>query len=337
MEEALLQEMIRDREIAIEFLEKGIAFQDDRARRMKTRKEEFMQQKQKEHEEHRAELMQLWRDYDGLLCRYQEAKDELDAKRQQQLEQHQQQQQAADNSNNNNDDEGEAPQPVGLNILTYNEIMKSVVESGGVSSTEDGSSSTTTSSSTYVIRMQSQLCKAMHGMGIMETQRQLTKRQMEHILKKAKDVITEMVEQQSEVELQMVNELIVTDTSKREVDAKKTKQHKDFSKQKNDLMDKIERQFEEQAKNGNDDAGSAENDEEEEAAKEEIKEILQEGNAEMERLSKLNKEAEEKIEALKIKAAMAQGQDVVHDIVTSIAEEFAMDESGDEDSDGGSY
>jgi len=311
----LLQEMIRDREICIQFLEKKQAGQEERAKRLKKVHDEVSEAKLKDREAHRSELMQLWRNYDGLLCRYQDAKDELDTKRQQQQQ---------DNSE-------QGSRQIGPSIDAYTEIMKDVVMSAEKSPESSGSGD-----SNYVVRMQSQLCKAMHGMGVMETQRQMTKGQMEHIQKKAKDVVTDMVEEQSSVELKMVNDLIFADNSKREVDGKRTLQMETYSKQKHDLMEKIERQLDEA--NENDGDGDAENDEEEEEAKEELREVLQEGREEMERLKKLNKETEEKVEALKIKAAMAQGQDVVKDIVTSIEEEFAEREgSGDEESHDGSY
>ena len=309
MEKALLQEMIRDREICIQFLEKKLAGQEEKAKRLKKEHIETSGTKQKDREVHRSELMQLWKNYDRTLSRYQNRKDELDTRKQQQQ----------DTSN------GEGSQPIGPSLDTYIEIMKEVPFSEN-NGNED--------SSNYVVKMQSQLCKAMHGMGLMETQRQMTKRQTEHIQKKAKDVVTEMIEEQSNVELKMVNDLIFADNSKRDVDSKRSLQHKDYSKQKNDLMEKIERQLDEAIE----DDGEAESDEALEEAKEELKEVLQEGRQEMERIEKLNADAEEKMEALKIKAALAQGQDVVKDIVTSIEEEFAEREgSDDEGSDDGSY
>lgn len=301
-----MQEMIRDREICVQFLEKKLAGQEKKAERLKQEHGEILDTKQTDRDTRRAELMQLWKDYDGILSRYQDLKDELDARKQQQQQ-----------------DNGERSEPLGLNLDTYIEIMKNVP------SEENGSGD----SSNYVIKMQSQLCKAMHGMGVMETQRQMAKGQTELIQKKAKDVVTEMREEQSNVELKMVNDLIVADTSKREVDGKKSEQHQVYSKQKSDLMEKIERQLDEAIE----DDTNAENDEEIEEAKEELKEVLEEGKQEMERLEKANAEAAEKIEALKIKASLAQGQDVVKDLVTSIEEEFAQEESDDEGSDDGSY
>ena len=305
MEKALLQEMIRDREICIQFLEKRLAGQEEKATRLKKEHSDIAEKKQTDRDTRRAELMQLWKAYDGILSRYQDLKDELDARKQQQQT------------------NGESKESIGLGLDSYIEIMKNVP------SDQNGNGD----SSNYVVKMQSQLCKAMHGMGVMDTQRQMARGQTEHIQKKAKDVLTDMREEQSGVELKMVNDLIVADTSKREVDGKRSEQHEAYSKQKNDLMEKIERQLDEAIE----DDTNAENDEAVEEAKEELKEVLEEGRQEMERLEKMNAEAEEQIEALKIKASLAQGQDVVKDLVTSIEEEFAQEESDDEGSDDGSY
>lgn len=341
MEEALLNEMIRDREILIQFLKKKVAGQEKKAKSLGERLAETAETKHAKRTEHRAELMMLWKEYDGLLCRYQDAKDSLDSKRQLLLQQQLINKRKKEKHNNRNKTEADQQQQeeeepqIGPDIELYNEIMKDVVLEAN-----KASGKTSSNSSNYVVRMQSQLCKAMHGMGIMETQRQMTKGQMEQIQKKANDVLPEMIEEKSHVELKMVNDLIFADNGKREVESKRNLQHETFFKEKNDLMEKIERQIyeaEDEAKNnGNNDGDNDENDAaEEEAAKEELQGILQEGKTEMERLEKLIRDKESKVEELKISAAMAQGQDVVDDIVTSIAEEFADgDGSGDEGSEG---
>ena len=80
----MLQEMARDREICIRFLKKKLEGQDKKAKLLKKEFDEISERKEKEHEANRSQLMQLWKDYDGMLCRYQDAKDELDTRRQQQ-------------------------------------------------------------------------------------------------------------------------------------------------------------------------------------------------------------------------------------------------------------
>mmetsp|Transcript_20720 Transcript_20720/g.48758 ORF Transcript_20720/g.48758 Transcript_20720/m.48758 type:complete len:327 (-) Transcript_20720:426-1406(-) len=326
MEKALLQEMIRDREISIQFLEKKLEIYNDRANRLRQDQEEMVESKKTKREEHRAELMKLWKDYDGLLCRYQDARDALDTKKLQPQKKGKGGAAAGAGAQ-------QGQEPPGQFLEVYHEIMLDVV----IAADKDPLANGGADPNNQVVRMQAQLCKAMHGMGIMETQRQLTKGQVEQIQKKAKDVVPEMIEAKSHVELKMVNDLIFADNSKREIESKRNVQHETFSKERNDLMDKIERQIDEAINNENN-GDNAENDLEEEEAKEELQGILQEGREEMERLEKLIKDKEAKVEELKISAAMAQGQDVVDDIVTSIAEEFADgDGSGDDDSATGSY
>mmetsp|Transcript_49704 Transcript_49704/g.56235 ORF Transcript_49704/g.56235 Transcript_49704/m.56235 type:complete len:136 (+) Transcript_49704:701-1108(+) len=132
-----------------------------------------------------------------------------------------------------------------------------------------------------------------------------------------------MVEEKSQAELKLVNELIVADNLRQEVETKRKLQHDSFFKEKYDLMEKIERQN----KASNDSFDNEEVDNEEE--KEELRKILEQGKEEIKRLEHENKERTKELEALKEKAAIAQGQDVVDDIVTSIAEEFAEREDDD--------
>ena len=204
-----------------------------------------------------------------------------------------------------------------LGLHVYNEIMKSV-------------STAESNDSSYVLRMQAQLCKAMHSMGMVETQYQLTQTQQETLQKSLKDVKTDMIEEKTQVELKLMNDLVLADTSRREVEMKCKEITDKFISQKDDLMEKIERQNE-TSENGEEE----ESDDEEE--KEELKEILSQGREEIERLTKENKDEYEKLEALKQKVAVARGQDIVDEIVTSIAEEFKEreDAEGEDDDDGG--
>ena len=312
MEEDLLQEMIRDRELSITFSKKKISDQDEKDIRLRKQQIAIGLTVATNREEYRTELAALRQKYGEYLRQYHDTKDALDTKRQQQ----QQQQQNG----------GSTTKAPGLHV--YSEIMNAV--DTNASSGNAG----TDSSSNYVVRMQSQLCKAMHGMGIMETQLQLTRKQTELYRKKSKDVTTDMVEEKSQVELKIVNELIVADTSRQEVETKHKTQHDSFFKEKYDLLEKIERQNEQAAANNEDNSDDDDDEEEEDNPedKEELTGMLEHGKEEIVRLERENEETATKLEELKIKAAIAQGQDVVDDIVTSIAEEFAEQES-DDDSD----
>ena len=328
MEEDLLQEMIRDRELSITFSKKKISDQDEKDIRLRKQQIAIGLTVATNREEYRTELAALRQKYGEYLRQYHDTKDALDTKRQQQQQQQQNggQQQQQQNG-------GSTTKAPGLHV--YSEIMNAVdtnASSGNAASA--AAMAGTDSSSNYVVRMQSQLCKAMHGMGIMETQLQLTRKQTELYKKKSKDVTTDMVEEKSQVELKIVNELIVADTSRQEVETKHKTQHDSFFKEKYDLLEKIERQNEQAAANNEDNSDDDDDEEEEDNPedKEELTGMLEHGKEEIERLERENEETATKLEELKIKAAIAQGQDVVDDIVTSIAEEFAEQES-DDDSD----
>jgi hypothetical protein len=137
-----------------------------------------------------------------------------------------------------------------------------------------------------------------------------------------------MIEEKTQVELQLMNDLVLADTSRRDVESKCRQVTDKFVAEKDDLMDRIERQNE-TSENGEE----AESDDEEE--KDELKEILSQGREEIQRLEQGNKEECKILEALKQKVALARGQDIVDEIVTSIAEEFKEREEaeGDDDDD----
>lgn len=326
MEEDLLQEMIRDRETSITFIEKKIFDQDDKEKRLREHEIIATETVKKNREEYRTEQTVLRQRYGTFLRQYHDTKDALDTKKAHQHQQQQHQQHSNGGGINNSQQQAQNGGKI-LNVPSlhvYNEIMNAVDTSSSSSKGNDGNvAAGTDSSSNYVVRMQSQLCKAMHGMGIMETQLQLTRKKTELYKKKSKDVITGMVEEKSQAELKLVNELIVADNLRQEVETKRKLQHDSFFKEKYDLMEKIERQN----KASNDSFDNEEVDNEEE--KEELRKILEQGKEEIKRLEHENKERTKELEALKEKAAIAQGHDVVDDIVTSIAEEFAEREDDD--------
>jgi hypothetical protein len=201
-------------------------------------------------------------------------------------------------------------QQQGSQLHLYNEVMKSV----GTPESRDSS---------YVTRMQAQLCKAMHSMGMVETQLALVTNQSEILQKYLKDTMTETVEEKAMVELQIMNDLMMVDNVRREAETKTKALKEGYMAEKGALVDRIEREKEE----------PPEEDDDEE--KEELMEILSQGREEIERMERENKEELEKLEALKLKVGEIKGGDFVEDIVTSIAEEFKEreEEEGSEDED----
>jgi hypothetical protein len=71
--------------------------------------------------------------------------------------------------------------------------------------------------SSYVVRMQSQLCKAMHSMGILEHQLHIVNKISSDVVKAQKDAITAVAEEKTRMELEMMNQLVMTDDAKKQV------------------------------------------------------------------------------------------------------------------------
>ena len=300
MEEELLMGMIRDRETQIKLIETKLEDQKKKMERVQMDRVKVTELQQAQKVEQQRDIEVVLKQYKTVQRDYRESKDSLDMKKQQQ----QQSMSPASTSTS-------APTGPGLHV--YNEIMKSVA------APENNDSS-------YVLRMQAQLCKAMHSMGMMETQLQLTSAQQDQTQKAMKDVITDMVEEKSQVELKLMNELVVADTAKREVEVKVKEQSEAFIKEKDVLMEKIERQ--------NDPENEEEQESDDEEEKEELQEILVQGREEIERLEAENKKQEATLEELKEQVAKTKGQDIVDEIVTSIAEEFKeREEEGGSDED----
>jgi hypothetical protein len=184
--------------------------------------------------------------------------------------------------------------------------------------------------SSYVIRMQAQLCKGMHNMGMLETQLAMVMAHCADRQKYLKDTITMIVEEKSRVELQLMNELIAADNARREVETKHKNMVESFTKEKDALIEKIEKQQEEAEKDEED--GKEEDDDEEEKA--ELQEILSQGREEIARLEAENKLELAKLEELKAKVAAVRGENFVEELVSSIAEEFKDREGGDGDEEG---
>lgn len=306
MEEELLEEMIRDRENQIKKIEKKIEDQEKKMERLVQQKKDIEHSAKTEMVERRETLERARQRFEKLVQQYQQSKDSLDMKKQQQQQQSQ----------------GNTAVAPGLHL--YNEIMKAV-------------SSPESTDSSYVIRMQAQLCKAMHSMGMMETQLQLTKAHTETYQKSVKDTVTTMVEEKSQIELKLMNDLVLADNDRREVETKRNEISAAFTTEKDELMEKIERQHQkEQGDDENGEGGVGNGDDDEggdEEEMEELREILSQGREEIERLEHENKKEAERLEELKIKAAEVRGQDVVDDIVRGIAEEFKEREEDEEDED----
>lgn len=147
----------------------------------------------------------------------------------------------------------------------------------------------------YVMRMQAQLCKAMHSMGILNHQFELAKKHFESVSKLLKDNLATLTEEKSRVELELMNDLMKADTLKREVENDLMSRMDDIQTQ----MAAEERQIEE---NENEDGSGAQDeeelDQEEKEAKEEWMQMLRERRLEIDRLEKAIEAQSEEIEEL---------------------------------------
>ena len=200
-------------------------------------------------------------------------------------------------------------QQQGPQLHLYNEVMKAVA-------------SPESRDSSYVMRMQAQLCKAMHSMGMVETQLAMLSNQTDGFQKHLKDTITFTVDEKAQVELKVMNDLLLVDQDRREAETKINDLMETFTKEKDALLERIEREKEE----------PPEEDDDEE--KEELMEILEQGKEEIERMEQENREELEKLEELKAKVTGIKGEGFVQELVTSIAEEFKEreeEESEEED------
>lgn len=151
--------------------------------------------------------------------------------------------------------------------------------------------------SSYVMRMQAQLCKAMHSMGIMDHQMELAKRHADTICKLQRDALSTMTEEKSQMELELMNSLMKADTERRDVE---TELKSKFDAIQKDI-DAVVRQIEENKDSDEDESESESNnrdeseeeDPEEKEMKEELMQLLRDKKAEIERLEgEMEKQAE---------------------------------------------
>mmetsp|Transcript_30138 Transcript_30138/g.72351 ORF Transcript_30138/g.72351 Transcript_30138/m.72351 type:complete len:283 (-) Transcript_30138:145-993(-) len=277
MEEVFLQEMVRDRENQIAMIRKKLDDQDKKMELTQKQLEETKKKYTENHLSHQMEIDELMQNQSKLLSKYKDANEELDLKKQQQ----------------------------GPQLQTYNEVMSSLA-------TEEEAQD-----SSYVTRMQAQLCKAMHSMGMVETQLALSTTQVEGLQKLLRDEKTLLLEEKTQVELKIMNDLVATDNERKEVSEKVQKQADEFTAEKDALLEKFEEQQEQEQ---NEEKEDEEEDDEEEKA--ELMEILGEGREEIERMEKENAEEKAKLEELKQKAIAVKGEEFVNELCAHIEDDF---------------
>lgn len=155
----------------------------------------------------------------------------------------------------------------------------------------------------YVVRIQAQLCKAMHSMGILEHQLSLVKDSTAIFVKKIKDGISGIVEDKSQMELRVMNQLLAVDNEKRSMEE--------------DLKAQLQRERAEldKACSAGDENEATEEDDEDEDSDEEIdedllKEILEERREEIQQLEAENEKQRQAIEKLRAKSQVGSNGSV---------------------------
>jgi len=276
MEEVFLQEMVRDRENQINLIRKKLDHETKKLEKTQRSLEETKKIYTDNHLKHQMEIDELMQNQSKLLSQYNEANEGLDMKKQQ-----------------------------GPQLAVYNEVMQDLTE------TEE-----TAQDSSYVTRMQAQLCKAMHSMGMVETQLALATNQVEGLHKQLRDSKTELMEEKTQVELKLMNDLVQADNTRKEVSEKVQTQTKEFTAQKDALLEKFEEQQEQQ------DEPKEEEEEDDEEEMEELTEILSEGQEEIARMEEENEEEKKKLEELKQKVIDIRGEEFVQELCAHTEEGF---------------
>mmetsp|Transcript_17490 Transcript_17490/g.26554 ORF Transcript_17490/g.26554 Transcript_17490/m.26554 type:complete len:267 (+) Transcript_17490:81-881(+) len=74
-----------------------------------------------------------------------------------------------------------------------------------------------TKESSYVLRVQSQLCKAMHSMGIFGSQLETVKKQSEARIAKTKATLHDLIESKTQMEVEIMNQLMKIDDENKQL------------------------------------------------------------------------------------------------------------------------
>jgi hypothetical protein len=155
------------------------------------------------------------------------------------------------------------------------------------------------SDASYVMRMQAQLCKAMHSLGITDHQMDLAEKHAEADIKFHREILAKCMDERTATELELMNQLIVKDNERRDIEAVYTTQLDKIAKEREALERQIEENGgDEEDDDENDDGDDEEEDEEEKEIKEELMRLLTERRAEIERLEQLQEDQEELIAEL---------------------------------------
>lgn len=155
----------------------------------------------------------------------------------------------------------------------------------------------------FVMRMQAQLCKAMHSMGILDHQMEVVKEQSEDLVKLQKDAVAATTQEKAQLEMSLLNDLMKTDTEKREIESRLGGELDDIFKEISAINEQLDDSDSETDEADAEEEEPEELDEEEKAAKEEAFKLLQSHREKIEALEAENEEKAEIIEELQAQLA----------------------------------
>jgi len=95
--------------------------------------------------------------------------------------------------------------------------------------------------SSYVIRLQAQLCRAMHSLGVMESQLALVKENCSSLIKFMREDLSLMVDDRTRREIELMNQLAKVDNEKRIM----ANEMEEKIQEKEDLLDQVREEYEE--------------------------------------------------------------------------------------------
>lgn len=153
----------------------------------------------------------------------------------------------------------------------------------------------------YVMRMQAQLCKAMHSMGITDHQMELVEKHSEAIIKAEKETLSQCTDEKTQSELKSMNDLMAIDIQQREAKAGFESRLGEIFAEQEVLTKQIQESHDsddDTEPEDDDDDEEEELDEEEKQAKEEMMRVLTERKQEIVRLEKEKEENEDTISEL---------------------------------------
>mmetsp|Transcript_5294 Transcript_5294/g.14874 ORF Transcript_5294/g.14874 Transcript_5294/m.14874 type:complete len:391 (+) Transcript_5294:157-1329(+) len=138
--------------------------------------------------------------------------------------------------------------------------------------------------SNYVMRMQAQLCKAMHSMGILDHQLTVAQEHAEAMTKLLKEAMTVQREAKAQLELSLLNDLMMADNERREKEAEIKKEYDSVRKQ----VKQMEREIRENEAESDDDDDNEEEDKKENDEDDTEREDDEEANAKKEMVQLLD-------------------------------------------------